>query len=389
MSYEVIKNQDAAVYEAMMRELGRQRDHIELIASENFVSEAVMSAQRLSSEIVQQANDKAAEIEAMAVEKAAAIISQAENKAAEIAETAQQDSQRTRDSAEEEMARARAIHEELTGCKRRRQEYAVGKVEACFSMLRQQYQETIDSLNSKWQDFLCGLYDDESMPDGTLFENGEDAEAPQALPEAAEQGPEGARGGVVQDDQVRDLQPVGDGEPCDEHQHGKDDVHGRQGVIEGCEHHLVRHDHFRDHHGIRILHGQRQRQLQGGTGQGCYKEDAHGHEHQHGADREQPQDLQQLEPEPGEEPGEPHLQALGGGELAPSDPEHGVPYAQLQGHHGEDIEDGQDPLEGLDHGPLTDGAEAAGIRHHAVQQEASAGEAVRQDQDDFDDLDFE
>ena len=44
MSYGIIKNQDAAVYEAMMRELGRQRDHIELIASENFVSEAVMSA---------------------------------------------------------------------------------------------------------------------------------------------------------------------------------------------------------------------------------------------------------------------------------------------------------------------------------------------------------
>ena len=44
MSYDVIRQQDPAVYEAMMRELGRQRDHIELIASENFVSEAVMSA---------------------------------------------------------------------------------------------------------------------------------------------------------------------------------------------------------------------------------------------------------------------------------------------------------------------------------------------------------
>lgn len=172
---------------AMDEELKSLREQLASLQSQKAeISEAVMSAQRLSSEIVQQANDKAAEIEAMAVEKAAAIISQAENKAAEIAETAQQDSQRTRDSAEEEMARARAIHEELTGCKRRRQEYAVDKVEACFSMLRQQYQETIDSLNSKWQDFLCGLYDDESMPDGTLFENSDDAEAPQALPEAAE-----------------------------------------------------------------------------------------------------------------------------------------------------------------------------------------------------------
>ena len=44
MSYENIKRQDPEVYEAMMRELRRQRDHIELIASENFVSPAVMEA---------------------------------------------------------------------------------------------------------------------------------------------------------------------------------------------------------------------------------------------------------------------------------------------------------------------------------------------------------
>ena len=42
--YEHIKTQDPEVYGAMMRELGRQRDHIELIASENFVSPAVMEA---------------------------------------------------------------------------------------------------------------------------------------------------------------------------------------------------------------------------------------------------------------------------------------------------------------------------------------------------------
>ena len=44
MSYDTVRKQDAAVYEAMMRELERQRDHIELIASENFVSPAVLEA---------------------------------------------------------------------------------------------------------------------------------------------------------------------------------------------------------------------------------------------------------------------------------------------------------------------------------------------------------
>ena len=44
MSYDIIKQQDKEVYDSMMLELQRQRDHIELIASENFVSPAVMQA---------------------------------------------------------------------------------------------------------------------------------------------------------------------------------------------------------------------------------------------------------------------------------------------------------------------------------------------------------
>ncbi len=44
MSYDNIKNYDAELYAAMEKELRRQRDHIELIASENFTSRAVMEA---------------------------------------------------------------------------------------------------------------------------------------------------------------------------------------------------------------------------------------------------------------------------------------------------------------------------------------------------------
>ncbi|MCQ2516217.1 MAG: serine hydroxymethyltransferase [Saccharofermentans sp.] len=42
--YDKIKAQDPEIYSAIMDELGRQRDKIELIASENIVSEAVMEA---------------------------------------------------------------------------------------------------------------------------------------------------------------------------------------------------------------------------------------------------------------------------------------------------------------------------------------------------------
>ena len=44
MSYETIKMSDPELYGAMKKELERQRDHIELIASENFTSRAVMEA---------------------------------------------------------------------------------------------------------------------------------------------------------------------------------------------------------------------------------------------------------------------------------------------------------------------------------------------------------
>lgn len=44
MSYEFIKSYDTELYDAMENELQRQRDHIELIASENFTSRAVMQA---------------------------------------------------------------------------------------------------------------------------------------------------------------------------------------------------------------------------------------------------------------------------------------------------------------------------------------------------------
>jgi len=43
-SFEEVKNFDPEVAKAMDLELGRQKDHIELIASENFVSKAVMAA---------------------------------------------------------------------------------------------------------------------------------------------------------------------------------------------------------------------------------------------------------------------------------------------------------------------------------------------------------
>lgn len=43
-SFDEVKNADPELAKAMEQETGRQNDHIELIASENFVSKAVMAA---------------------------------------------------------------------------------------------------------------------------------------------------------------------------------------------------------------------------------------------------------------------------------------------------------------------------------------------------------
>ncbi|MDF2636744.1 MAG: glyA, partial [Pelosinus sp.] len=43
-SFDEVKAFDPELAEAMSLEIGRQNDHIELIASENFVSKAVMAA---------------------------------------------------------------------------------------------------------------------------------------------------------------------------------------------------------------------------------------------------------------------------------------------------------------------------------------------------------
>lgn len=129
------------------------------------ISEAVMSAQLLHSEIVQKANAKADEAVVEARTQAEALIEEAKAEAARLIEKAQQQAQMLLDKASAEEEKARAIHDELLGSKQQRQEYAVGKVESCFAMLRQRHQDAIDALNLQWQEFLCGLYEDESSPE--------------------------------------------------------------------------------------------------------------------------------------------------------------------------------------------------------------------------------
>lgn len=92
------------------------------------IGAAVLSAQQIYREIVDKANVRAAEI-----------VAEAEQRRAEIQE------------------------ENL-----RQQEYAVKRVESCFSALREQHMASIEELNAEWQEFLCGLYSPEEGAESEL-----------------------------------------------------------------------------------------------------------------------------------------------------------------------------------------------------------------------------
>lgn len=82
------------------------------------IGEAVLSAQQIYREIVDKANVRAAEI----------------------------------------VAGAEKRREEIQAENLRQQEYAVKRVESCFSTLREQHLAAIEAINCEWQEFLRGLY---------------------------------------------------------------------------------------------------------------------------------------------------------------------------------------------------------------------------------------
>lgn len=94
------------------------------------ISEAVLEAKKLSREILAKATAEAEEILSKAKAEAEAMVS---------------DAQERRD--------------ELVNERQRQQEMTVEKVESCFSRLRQQHLDAVDTLNRQWQEFLVSLYE--------------------------------------------------------------------------------------------------------------------------------------------------------------------------------------------------------------------------------------
>lgn len=103
---------------ALSEENARMRAELDVLNGQKAeIGEAVMSAQQIYREIVEKANERAEEI-----------VSSAERRRAEL----------------------RRDNERL-------EEYAVKRVESCFSLAREQHLAAIEAINAEWQEFLCGL----------------------------------------------------------------------------------------------------------------------------------------------------------------------------------------------------------------------------------------
>ena len=135
-----------------------------LQAKKDEIGEAVMSARLLHNEIVQKANLRAEEITAEAQAKAEAMAEEARRAADAIIAEAQAKAEETLRLSQQQLQETEAMRDELVRSRQARQEYAVGKVENAFSMLRRQHQQAIEQLNLHWQDFLCGLLDEDLLP---------------------------------------------------------------------------------------------------------------------------------------------------------------------------------------------------------------------------------
>ena len=126
------------------------------------IADAVMNAQLLHTDIVEKANRQADDKAAQAEESAKLILAEANDRAQEIIASANAQAEKLLEQAQDKIKYAENMQLELDSLKQQQLGYAVDKMEGCFSKLRQRHLEAIDAINLQWQEFLCGLYEDDA-----------------------------------------------------------------------------------------------------------------------------------------------------------------------------------------------------------------------------------
>ena len=134
--------------------------HIDVVKKKYYNAnkvEAVFKDIRTQAEVLQEENLRMrAELEAL------------NEKKAEIGDAVLSAQAIYRDVVEKANAKADAIledarrqREELLESTRRQQDYAVQRVEDCYSRMKEQHMACIEALNAEWQEFLCDLFPEE------------------------------------------------------------------------------------------------------------------------------------------------------------------------------------------------------------------------------------
>jgi len=151
----------------LMEENERLTAELDALTSQKAqIADAVMNAQLLHTDIVEKANRQADDKAAQAEESAKLILAEASDRAQEIISAANAQAEKLLEQAQDKIKYAEKMQLELDSLKQQQLEYAVDKMENCFSKLRQRHLEAIDAINLQWQEFLCGLYEDDiSAPD--------------------------------------------------------------------------------------------------------------------------------------------------------------------------------------------------------------------------------
>lgn len=155
----------------LMEENERLTAELEAFTSQKAqIADAVMNAQLLHTDIVEKANRQADDKAAQAEESAKLILAEASDRAQEIISAANAQAEKLLEQAQDKIKRAENMQFELDSLKQQQLEYAVDKMEGCFSKLRQRHLEAIDAINLQWQEFLCGLYEDDAATPADLSE---------------------------------------------------------------------------------------------------------------------------------------------------------------------------------------------------------------------------
>lgn len=155
--------------QALISENGQIKAELDsLNAQKSEIAEAMLSTRALCRDMVDKARQEAEALANAARAEAEELLNAARAEAEALNAAAKAE-------AEAMVTEARQERDAILSENLRQHELAVDKVESCFAEQRQRHLDAIEDINLRWQEFLCGLYNEDAAAD--------DAPLPEDLPD--------------------------------------------------------------------------------------------------------------------------------------------------------------------------------------------------------------